>query len=66
MSLDADYLLDRRALKRRVTLWRLLAIVMAIGLTTFLFLGHPAPQFKTVHVALLQIKGTIYHDKREF
>ena len=63
MGLEADYLLDRRALKRRVTLWRLLAIVMAIGLTTFFFLGHPAPQFKNVHIALLQIKGTIYHDK---
>lgn len=63
MGLDADYLLDRRALKRRVIFWRWLAITVAIGFITFTFWDHSSLQLDNSHIKSLQINGTIYHDK---
>ena len=31
MSLDADAIVDRRRLRRRVTLWRTLALIAVVG-----------------------------------
>ena len=63
MALDADYLLDRRALKRRITFWRLSAILLATVSAAFIFSSHTAFKSGNHHIASLQIKGTIYHDK---
>lgn len=63
MGLDADYLLDRRTLKRRVIFWRLLAIIIALGLTTYVVLSHTELPLAHSHIGSLQIEGTIYHDK---
>lgn len=63
MRLEADYLLDRRALKRQVIFWRVLAVIIAFGCTVFIFLGWTDSQLGNAHIASLQIKGTIYFNK---
>ena len=63
--LDADYLLERRALKRRLTFWRLLVILIAFGFTTFIFWKHNEARLGKSHLASIQLNGLIYHDKEK-
>lgn len=65
MTLDADYLLERKALKRRLTFWRLLVILIAFGFTTFIFWKHNEARLGKSHLASIQLNGLIYHDKEK-
>jgi len=65
VMLDADYLLERRALKRRLTFWRLLVILIAFGFTTFIFWKYNEAGLGKSHLASIQLNGLIYHDKEK-
>lgn len=61
MSLDTDALIDRRRLKRRLTIWRLIAIVVVVGAAVLL---APSTGFdaRGDHVARIHIDGVIMDD----
>jgi protease-4 len=61
MSLDADAIFDRRRLKRRVTLWRLAAIV-AISTLIFIVLFRVDPITGRDHIAEIGVTGLIVND----
>ena len=63
MALDADHLLDRRRLKRRLTLWRALAIIGALALIAVLFADRLSGYVAGPHVARLAIHGHIIDDR---
>jgi protease IV len=61
MSIDADWLVDRRRLKHRLTWWRILAVVAVMAaviaaLGRFNVVGQPA------HVARIAVDGVILSD----
>lgn len=62
MPLDTDRFLDRRRLKRRLTLWRLLAVaaVLAAVLAGLAFQGN---LFERPHVARIDVTGLIVADE---
>lgn len=66
MSLQAEILVDRRRLKRRLSLWRLLAIVVAIAVVALLAVGNgdiaTTAGFKP-HIARVTISGIIKDDR---
>ncbi|MBE9603459.1 signal peptide peptidase SppA [Acetobacteraceae bacterium H6797] len=65
MSLDADYLLDRRRLKRSRALWRglaVFAVLAAIGVTVAK--QGELPAVNRAHVARLEVSGTITEDRK--
>jgi protease-4 len=67
MSLDADLLLDRRRLKRRLARWRILAIlaIAALIATPFLLDDDPTGLLPSgAHVARLKVEGFIGDDRR--
>ena len=35
MSLDADFIVDRRRMRRKLTFWRVFAVLFAISVITF-------------------------------
>lgn len=61
MALDADTLVDRRRLKRRVSLWRFAAVV-AVGLALFAILNKGI-YHTGAHVARIDISGIITDDQ---
>lgn len=61
MAIDSDLLIDRRRLKRHLTLWRLLAILAAVALVG-VALGRSGAFESGRHVAVLWIKGLIVAD----
>ena len=61
MSLDADAIFDRRRLKRRVTLWRLAAIV-AVSTLIFIVLFRVDPITGRDHIAEIGVTGLIVND----
>ncbi len=66
MSLEPDYIADRRRLKRRVTAWRGLAIVGGLILVLVL-LGEFGPLRETLrgdHIARLTVDGVIFDESR--
>ncbi len=67
MTLRADYLVDRRRLKRSVGLWRALAIIVAISLIAVLTLQNDdiasAVGYRS-HIARLDISGLIRQDSK--
>lgn len=68
MSLEADALVDRRRLKRRLVIWRLAAIVaIAIALPLILFGGQSISQMvgKTPQVARVEISGLITDNEKQ-
>lgn len=69
MSLDADLLTDRRRLKRRLSLWRLLAILAVLGVIGLAAGGGARIGMEATtgraHVARLAISGTIGESRRE-
>jgi protease-4 len=67
MSLDADLLIDRRRLKRRVSLWRGLAVLAAAGLLFALLSTRDDPTGMLPggrHVARLPVSGFIAEDRK--
>ncbi|HRK24058.1 MAG TPA: signal peptide peptidase SppA [Beijerinckiaceae bacterium] len=66
MSLDADYLIDRRRLRRKLTLWRVLACaagaaaLIALGLMSG---GKELVDSQSAHIARLTVSGLITSDK---
>ena len=64
MTLESDLLLDRRRLKRRLFLWRTVA-VLAVVVAGLLALGRDADSvLAREHVARLTIAGTITEDRK--
>ena len=61
MALDADYLIDRRRLKRRLGWWRLCAIVIGVALVG-VAVGKFAGIDRGDHIARLSIEGIIQFD----
>jgi len=65
MSLDADLLADRRRLRRRLTLWRALAILSVFGaLAIVATLRAPDALPGAQHVLRLPVAGFISDDRR--
>jgi protease-4 len=58
--MDADAILDRRRLKRRLALWRTLAIVAVVGLVAAMAAKLAIPPSE--HVARLNVAGLIIED----
>lgn len=67
MSLETEALLDRRRLRRRLTLWRVLAfaaVIAAIGAVGYL--GAGAPGFsQPKQIARITIEGVITEDREQ-
>ena len=61
MSVDSDWLVDRRRLKRRLTWWRALAV---IGITAAIIaaVGRVTGLIERAHVARVDISGLIVED----
>src|SRR5512144_2079050 len=61
MSVDSDWLVDRRRLKRRLTWWRALAV---IGITAAIIaaLGKVTGVINRAHIARVDINGLIVED----
>ena len=59
MMPDAELIVDRRRLKRRVTFWRVAAVVLAaVGLAALLWTPGGLDKYET-HIARVQINGLI-------
>jgi protease IV len=68
MSFDADALVDRRRLRRKLTLWRVLAflaVIAAIFVVGTQFGGNSELFGKGDHVARVRIDGFISDDRRQ-
>ena len=67
MSTDADLLADRRSLRRRLTLWRVLAVlgvVAAAVIGGLAWKGDVSQSLATAHIARITISGFISGDRR--
>ena len=62
MSLEADQLIDRRRLKRRLAYWRVFGVVAALVLVVAA-VGRISPWMGRDYVALLNIEGVILDDR---
>jgi len=62
MSLDTDQIVDRRRLKRRLTFWRIAAVVAVIGIVV-LALGRDEPLVGRDYIARLAVQGIIFDDQ---
>jgi len=68
MSLQADILVDRRRLKRRLTLWRLAAFAFAVALITALVFEIDDLAVTVgirPHIARVQVSGIIQDDREQ-
>lgn len=59
MSLDTDQIIDRRRLKRRLTLWRIAAVVAVIGIAV-LAVGRDEQLVGRDYIARLAVEGVIF------
>jgi protease-4 len=67
MSSDADLLADRRNLRRKLTLWRLLAVlgvVVAVVVAGLVWTGRTPGSLSRSHIARVTISGFISGDRR--
>jgi protease-4 len=69
MPLEADLLLDRRRLKRRLSLWRTLAVLAVAGVLAYVALNRDdaagmIPGAGGSHVARLLVSGVIGDDRK--
>ncbi len=58
MALETDYILDRERLKRRLTIWRIVA-VLAVVAAIFIATAHRATRFAAAHIERYRITGLI-------
>jgi len=66
MSNDVDSIVDRRRLRRRVTFWRvfaLVAVVAALGALGYAYAGRKFTSTASAHVARVNIGGLIRNDR---
>ena len=65
MSLDADAIVDRRRLRRRVTLWRTLALIAVVGVIAAIYTtaGGGLIGESRAHVARVTVGGVIRTDR---
>ena len=65
MALDADLLIDRRRLKRRLALWRGFALLLVLG-AALAWIGRSGslPGLGTGHVERLTVQGFISDDRK--
>ncbi|MBL6933749.1 MAG: signal peptide peptidase SppA [Rhodospirillales bacterium] len=61
MSLEADYIVERRRLKRRLLFWRILALVI-IGVAAITTLTNIEDIARSDHIARLNVSGIIVDD----
>lgn len=61
MAFETDYLIDRRQLKRRLTIWQIVAVVAAIG-AILIAIGRFDRVVGRSHVARLSVSGIIADD----
>ena len=61
MTLASDHAIDRRRLKRRLSAWRVVAVLALAGLA-LAALGRTAGVLPSAHIARIAIKGVIVHD----
>ncbi len=64
MNLEADLLLDRRRLKRRLTLWRVLAVLASLAAIWVALPEGATGALEGDYVARIDIRGTIREDRR--
>ena len=67
MALDAESVIDRRRLKRRLTAWRIAAVVLGLLLFGALLLsdqGAGGPGGILPHVARITVSGLITDDRK--
>jgi protease-4 len=66
MVLDAESVIDRRRLKRRVTAWRLAALALGVVLLGALFMGdqQAGPGAILPHIARVTVSGIITDDRK--
>lgn len=66
MVLDAESVIERRRLKRRVTIWRIAAVVFGILLLAVVMLGDRDVAGSSIlpHVARISISGIITDDRK--
>ena len=68
MSLTAEAIVDRRRLKRRITLWRViavLAIIIAIAVAGYSAISRDAAGVFSAHVARIKISGLITGEQKQ-
>lgn len=67
MSLDADSVVDRRRLRRKVTFWRLITFVTVVGALAFaaLRLSGDGKFLEAEHIARVTIDGFISDDRKQ-
>jgi protease-4 len=66
MSLDADAIVDRRRLRRKLTLWRTLAIVAVVGVFAAIYWASGGAGFigeSRAHIARVTVGGVIRTDR---
>jgi len=66
MSLDVDQIVDRRRLRRKLTLWRILAVVAVIAAIGGIVAASTDSKFistSTAHVARVTVGGLIRNDR---
>lgn len=67
MSFDADAIVDRRRLRRKVTFWRVaafVAVALLLGGTLVGLSGLGGPSKRSAHIARIEIKGVIVDDRK--
>lgn len=62
MALTSDQMIDRRRLRRKVTFWRVAAVILALMLIIVAG-SRVGPSFLAPHIAVLNITGTITENK---
>lgn len=63
MSLDTDALIDRRRLKRRLSVWRAVAVVALLAVALVLISQSAGGPWQRAHVARLSVSGVITEDR---
>lgn len=62
MTLDSDRMIDRRRLKRHLTIWRGLAVILLIALLVAL-IGDESRLYREEGIARLTVEGIIINDR---
>ena len=66
MSLDADAIVDRRRLRRKLTLWRTLALVAVVAVIAAIYMAKSGTSFiaeSRPHIARVAVGGVIRSDR---